>query len=333
MLDEAGRVLLTDFGISKVLESGSQLTSTGQVLGTPHYMSPEQCRGGEVDGRADQYSLAVVGFKMLTGKVPFDDDSIHTMIYLHVFETPPRAATLRTDTPPLLDDALFRAMAKAPADRFPSMDAFAAAVWPEQAAAQPILMPGGAVATRFSGPTLRMDGPTTPTPTTPQPLASPIALRVRRRPLAMAALVVVAGIAALEVPRWLRPNAPPPVVTAPDSAAMGTGVPAEASKGALDAAPQPVTSVPTPNAGRPSAPPTPPPAAGRSGFLTVDATPFGTVYVDGREVGDTPVVSYAVGAGRHVVEIRRSGYRTRVDTVQVVPGNTLRYSRALLLQH
>ena len=72
MLDEDGRVILTDFGISKAVQDTAQLTGTGTIIGTPHYMAPEQARGQEVDGRADQYALAIVGHRVLTGKLPFD---------------------------------------------------------------------------------------------------------------------------------------------------------------------------------------------------------------------------------------------------------------------
>ncbi|HET9466136.1 MAG TPA: serine/threonine-protein kinase, partial [Gemmatimonadales bacterium] len=72
MMDSEGRVILTDFGISKAVQGASQLTGTGAIIGTPHYMAPEQAKGLEVDGRADQYALAVVGHQLLTGKQPFD---------------------------------------------------------------------------------------------------------------------------------------------------------------------------------------------------------------------------------------------------------------------
>ncbi|MGI8818638.1 MAG: protein kinase domain-containing protein, partial [Gemmatimonadales bacterium] len=88
MLETDGRVVLTDFGISKALEGGSGFTGTGTIIGTPHYMAPEQAKGLEVDGRADQYALAIVGHQILTGKQPFDG-SAHSILYKQVFEPPP----------------------------------------------------------------------------------------------------------------------------------------------------------------------------------------------------------------------------------------------------
>ncbi len=80
MFDHDSRVMLTDFGISKALQAASGFTGTGMIIGTPHYMAPEQAKGGTVDGRADQYSLGVVGYRMLTGELPYSGDSVHTIL-------------------------------------------------------------------------------------------------------------------------------------------------------------------------------------------------------------------------------------------------------------
>jgi serine/threonine protein kinase len=127
MLEDDGRVVLTDFGISKAAQGASQLTGTGTIIGTPHYMAPEQAKGLEVDGRADQYSLAVVGHQILTGKQPFEG-SAHSILYKHVFEPPPPVLDLRPDVPRDLCVALERALAKEPEQRFPTMEDFANAV-------------------------------------------------------------------------------------------------------------------------------------------------------------------------------------------------------------
>ena len=100
MLDEQGRVLLMDFGISKALESGTQYTSTGQMIGTPRYMSPEQALGGTLDGRSDEYSLGIVGYEMLVGSLPFSGDSVHVLMYKHVHETPASVRASARTCPP-----------------------------------------------------------------------------------------------------------------------------------------------------------------------------------------------------------------------------------------
>ena len=127
MLDEEGRVVLTDFGISKAVEGTTQLTGTGTIIGTPAYMAPEQAKGRDVDGRADQYSLAVVGYRALTGKLPFEGDP-HSILYQQVFEPPPSVLDRRRDTPRDLRHAIERALAKDATSRFPSMEQFAASV-------------------------------------------------------------------------------------------------------------------------------------------------------------------------------------------------------------
>src|SRR5207302_7021047 len=137
MFDHDGRVMLTDFGISKALQAASGFTGTGMIIGTPHYMAPEQAKGATVDGRADEYSLGVVGYRMITGELPYTGDSVHTILYKHIFEEVPSAAAKRSDTPQFLTAAVSRALSKEPDQRFATMEEFATAVWPEQPVAAP----------------------------------------------------------------------------------------------------------------------------------------------------------------------------------------------------
>ena len=134
IIDGDGRVLLADFGISKVVDARTdattvrKLTQTGGIVGTPHYMAPEHALGREVDGRTDQYALAVVGFQMLAGRVPFDDETLPGIIHLHINTAAPRLSSLRPDLRPHLAAAIARAMSKAPMHRFATMEEFAVAV-------------------------------------------------------------------------------------------------------------------------------------------------------------------------------------------------------------
>src|SRR5467141_776496 len=137
MFDHDGRVMLTDFGISKALQAASGFTGTGMIIGTPHYMAPEQAKGATVDGRADQYSLGVVGYRMITGQLPFGGDSVHTILYKHIFEPAPRKSSIHQDMPPHLSEAISRALAKEVDQRYATMEDFATAVWPEQPVAAP----------------------------------------------------------------------------------------------------------------------------------------------------------------------------------------------------
>ena len=118
---DTGRSMVTDFGIARAIEAGTRLTITGNAVGTPTYMSPEQAMGErEIDGRSDIYSLGVLGYQMLTGRVPFSAGNSMALLLKHVSETPRPIAELRPDTPPALRDAIERAMMKHPEDRWPT---------------------------------------------------------------------------------------------------------------------------------------------------------------------------------------------------------------------
>jgi serine/threonine-protein kinase len=111
-----GRAMVTDFGIARVAEA-KPLTATGQVLGTVHYMSPEQVSGEPVDGRSDLYSLGVVAFRALTGRLPFDNESASAVLVAHVVKAPPRVRDVAPDAPRALAELIDRCLAKDPATR------------------------------------------------------------------------------------------------------------------------------------------------------------------------------------------------------------------------
>src|SRR5216684_5434448 len=121
MLDEDGWAVVTDFGIAKVMQAAG-LTMTGVTVGTPTYMSPEQCETREVTGASDQYSLGVVAYEMLTGRLPFKSDSTMAVMYAHFNERPRPVAELRPDCPPNLGAGVMRMLEKDPARRWPGMD-------------------------------------------------------------------------------------------------------------------------------------------------------------------------------------------------------------------
>jgi serine/threonine protein kinase len=121
MLDEEGWAVVTDFGIAKVVQAEG-LTVTGVTVGTPTYMSPEQCETREVTGASDQYSLGIVAYEMLTGRLPFQADSTMAVMYAHFNERPRPVTELRPDCPANLAAAVMRMLAKDPAGRWPSMD-------------------------------------------------------------------------------------------------------------------------------------------------------------------------------------------------------------------
>ncbi|GAB4120590.1 MAG: serine/threonine-protein kinase [Roseiflexaceae bacterium] len=119
MVDTAGRVLLTDFGIAQAPDSrdGERLTRTGIFMGTPEYISPEQASAQRVDGRSDLYSLGITTFEIITGKVPFSGATPQLML-AHLQTPPPALSALAPDQPPELDLVLAKALAKNPDRRY-----------------------------------------------------------------------------------------------------------------------------------------------------------------------------------------------------------------------
>jgi hypothetical protein len=329
MVDQHGGAIVMDFGISKAIQAGTAYTQAGQIVGTPHYMSPEQAKGIDLDGRSDQYSLALVGYQMLTGKVPFDSDSPHVVLLKHISELLPPVVTVRPDVPAHISEALARALAKEPGERFATMEEFAGALAGRPVAARPPALAAGARAPA----------------------------RGRRRLAIGAAVVAVLAVAAsLSLMTrggagWMfwRTSPSPQDTAAPAPGAGGPALGALATNpvDTTARAPTPVPLGSTPGSMRqPSAPPPaatrtapagsmpgrrpPPPAsaapavAANVGWLTIDSDPYGTVQIDGVDVRDTPLVRHALAPGTYAVRIVRDGYRTWSETITVTAGNTER---------
>ena len=405
MFDHDGKVMLTDFGISKALQAASGFTGTGMIIGTPHYMAPEQAKGQPVDGRADQYSLAVVGYRMVTGQLPFSGDSVHTILYKHIFEEAPQVKSIRADVPDFLSQAIARAMAKEPTQRYASMEEMATALWPEQ----PVTPRG------IKSPTIRPRPPVTaesPTEafasaasaaTTPLPSAAPPVRPAPRPPIAtaprkkssMGLVIGVLVVAAAGVGGFLvlkpKPEPPAAVTTPPPqpaptpparplvrdvrlqpaTASLRPGASQSFTATLVDSAGSPVAGqrvewsssdtkvARVDNNGRVTAvaaglamisaragdvrgdaavqverapqtvtqrPPTqtPPPPAAEEGYLSIDAVPYGTVYVDNVEIGPTPISRHPVKPGQHTIKVENPGFRTHTERVNVDAGNTVR---------
>jgi serine/threonine-protein kinase len=124
MIDVSGAVKITDFGIAKITQLEGQ-TLTGVLIGTPNYMSPEQVQGHEIDGRSDQFSLAVIAYEMLTGERPFYGEQISTVVYKIVTEQPVPLHNINTTLNEGVDKVMRKALAKKPERRFATCTAFA----------------------------------------------------------------------------------------------------------------------------------------------------------------------------------------------------------------
>lgn len=128
MFTADGQVLLTDFGLARITYA-SRHTQTGALSGTPAYMAPEQVQGGRVDARTDVYSLGVVTYELLTGKVPFTADSSYAVMTKHVTDEVPSMIALNSEITPEIEAAVLKALSKDPLLRYGSAGEFAAAIW------------------------------------------------------------------------------------------------------------------------------------------------------------------------------------------------------------
>jgi serine/threonine-protein kinase len=127
----SGRILLTDFGLAKSITGTSEavtLTGTGEILGTPPYLSPEQAECGIVDARSDQYSLAVMTYEMLAGRLPFPGPSAQDFVRQHAQDTPPSLLQVKPELPLEVSRVIDRALMKEPGARFASAEAFGEAL-------------------------------------------------------------------------------------------------------------------------------------------------------------------------------------------------------------
>src|ERR1700728_2559008 len=197
MTDEDGAVKITDFGIAKIT-AVSSMTETRTVVGTPNYMSPAQVKGLAIDGRSDQFSLAVIAYEILTGERPFQGEHLSTVVYKIVAEEPADAHRINGTLTPQIHEVLRRGLSKKPEDRYPSCSNFVGAL--EMACAESrgwkTLTAGGAAAMTTMG----VERPAqTETAALPPPLDT--SEQVRRRPsfwapflMSVFVVLLVAGV-------------------------------------------------------------------------------------------------------------------------------------------
>ncbi|MFB7936846.1 protein kinase [Streptomyces sp. NPDC056049] len=149
MMTKRGVVKVMDFGIARAMQSGvTSMTQTGMVVGTPQYLSPEQALGRPVDARSDLYSVGIMLFQLLTGRLPFDADSPLAIAYAHVQEEPVAASSVNRSVTPAMDALIARALRKNPNERFPSAAAMrdeCLRVLSAGQSAAPVIVPGAPV--------------------------------------------------------------------------------------------------------------------------------------------------------------------------------------------
>jgi eukaryotic-like serine/threonine-protein kinase len=310
------RVKVLDFGIAKLTGSGfaadSAHTKTGAVLGTPAYMSPEQCRGsGDIDHRTDVYALGIILFEMLTGQQPFRAAGFGDLMMLHMTAPPPAPRSLNPAIPARIEAAVLRALAKRPEDRFERMSDLAR-VLTDGRGAQPndpppphanVVDPGETrIMTGGTQVLLRDDArtPTTMTGTAAEvrPPPPPAAGSRTRRPLMLAAaavFVAMAGFILLAGGRRAQPPVqPPPPMVALTTRQAGVQTVKDQAK----------------DAGAGVVPGVVPVLARETYSITVSAQPPGSaIELDGVRVGTGAFTRRLVAdGGSHTLRISRKGY-------------------------
>ena len=209
-------VKVVDFGIAKAVggdEAGQKVTKTGLVVGTPEFMSPEQLSGDKLDGRSDLYSLALVLYRMLTGKLPFEASSVQETMVKRLTDEPTTLALARPDLafPPRLQAVLDRALARTPVERYQSVAEFAADV----AGAVGATAPGPALDTEGRTQMIGVADQTRIAAAVPPTRVAPAEKKSRLVPVGVAVAVIALGGGAWAV--FARKPAPIPAATLRDT--------------------------------------------------------------------------------------------------------------------
>ena len=128
LIDERGNCLLTDFGLARMAEASTKITTSGAVMGTPAYMSPEQGAGSSIDHRSDIYSLGIILYEMVTGRVPYTAETPVAIVFKHIQDPLPSARKSVPDLPEAVELVLLKALAKNPDDRYQNAEEFVRAI-------------------------------------------------------------------------------------------------------------------------------------------------------------------------------------------------------------
>lgn len=128
LIDERGNCLLTDFGLARMAEASTKLTSSGEIMGTPAYMSPEQGAGSKLDQRSDIYSLGIILYEMVTGRVPYTAETPVAVVFKHIQDPLPSIHKLNPDLPESVELVLLKSLAKSPEDRYQTAEDFVHAI-------------------------------------------------------------------------------------------------------------------------------------------------------------------------------------------------------------
>jgi serine/threonine-protein kinase len=344
MIVPDGTVKIMDFGIAK--SAGTGMTSTGQVLGTPNYMSPEQVKGKTLDGRSDLFSLGVVLYEMLTGERPFTGENVTTIIYKIVNEHPPAPRDLDGTVPAGLSAVVMKALAKNREERYQkgadlakdlenhqkfgadagpmtvilSDQAFPEVVHPPmRATSGTVAMPKSAAAAPKAAP--KIASPVAVQQKVAPPKKAPVVAKSQKGPLvlgavALAIVLAVAGYVGLKM-KSKPAEQPAPATSAPSAVAPEVKKPAEAKPAETPGTAAAVSSA----------------AAPTTGELRVSSTPPGAKFtIDGRAESRfvAPFNLPKLKEGPHTVVLTLDGYQPATKRVDVVAGKRASLNAALV---
>jgi eukaryotic-like serine/threonine-protein kinase len=336
-------VKILDFGISKIIdgETNVRLTTTGNVIGTPLYMAPEQAMGADVDHRADLYSLGVMFYEMLAGRPPFDAPNYVALATMHLHQEPPKLSLFRPDLPTWLVAVVHRALEKEPARRFGSAEDFLAALPSKRA-----LFSVASIATERSE-AVSASSHQPPVATALSPPARPLVPQLaapassnKKSDIKWIGLVLAglaAGVALLFAVVWQSS----PTRSRERAPTVATAKDPEIKKDNIVAVPLPPLTQTAP-ALQPSPVATPKPkpksvvapvVEPTVGFLTITATPVCDVLIDGKSIAArTPVKKLELAPGHHAVTLinEEHGIKETSDVmIEAGKDTSLRQSFAL----
>ena len=319
--DDPDFVKVLDFGIAKLTGQTSMMdvkTQTGALIGTPLYMSPEQCRGVPIGTRSDIYSLAVITFQMLTGRLPFEVEGLGELLLAHMTQPPPRPRDLEPSIPASVEAAILHALEKSPEQRFTSIEAYLRAL--ESESTGPYVAEGQPTQAMRSASPAETLVPATPSASgvVPKDASANDAASPRgRRPGLLVALGLGAPAAALGI-YFAATASPPPVDTA---SAQGSSPVAAApgSSGGGTTAPAAGSLVPAPVAATPPAP--------QTATISIKASPpEAQITLDDAPVANPFVGTFPRGDVRHRVVVKARGHRSEAAWVLFDEDRELEYA-------
>jgi serine/threonine-protein kinase len=346
MIHEDGTAKITDFGVAKIMSQ--QMTLAGTMMGTPSYMSPEQVESTVITGRADQFSLAVIAYEVLTGEKPFAAEYLPTLLYKIVREDPLPPQRLNNTLSPQVEPILRKALAKLPDDRYDTCAEFISALaaacnanpaWtPLPRGTSPNMPTAGSgrdlaetvadtrpVAINIvstDNDTTKIMPPPAPPPAISIPMAVPAPVleiepersHVLRNVLLSLATVAVLVIVVLVA--TLKPAAQPPVAVPPAETQATPAAPVETTPAPQEAAaPEPVPS-------KPAVTPPKGPAAPSEGAFALTTSPLGaTATFDTSGIECTTPCNLTLPNGRHTFVLRRAGFRD-IQKIITIPNDT-----------